>query len=132
LHLIGGKPPGPLEKKDTTYPAIFRENESIQLMILPEIGRRIHSDLAWSGYAIPSLLFLVTTLLVPESPRWLATRGRAQQAFRVLERLGGPSYAYPIGRAPFTGFLGISGRSPSSASEYMQMRVIVGGAGSLS
>ncbi len=59
--------------------------------------------LSWNGQvgwrwmfavtAIPSLLFLIASLLVPESPRWLATKGRTQQAFGVLERLGGPSYA---------------------------------------
>lgn len=43
--------------------------------------------------AIPSALFLIATLFVPESPRWLATRGRAQQAFEVLSRLGGRRYA---------------------------------------
>jgi sugar porter (SP) family MFS transporter len=43
--------------------------------------------------AIPSLLFLAATFLVPESPRWLASKGRDRQAMRVLERLGGPAYA---------------------------------------
>ena len=43
--------------------------------------------------AIPSFLFLFTTLFVPESPRWLAIKGRSQQAFRTLNRLGGPEYA---------------------------------------
>jgi len=36
--------------------------------------------------AIPSLLFLIATFLIPESPRWLATIGRENQALRVLER----------------------------------------------
>lgn len=43
--------------------------------------------------AIPSLLFVVASLLVPESPRWLASRGRREDARRVLERLGGKNYA---------------------------------------
>jgi sugar porter (SP) family MFS transporter len=43
--------------------------------------------------AIPSLLFLIASLLVPESPRWLASKGRNQDALRVLERLGGRQYA---------------------------------------
>jgi SP family sugar porter-like MFS transporter len=46
--------------------------------------------------AIPSLLFLVATFLVPESPRWLAAKGRNLQALRVLERLGGPAYARQV------------------------------------
>lgn len=46
--------------------------------------------------AVPSLLFLFTTLLVPESPRWLATKGRNKQAFSVLERIGGASHARDV------------------------------------
>ena len=46
--------------------------------------------------AIPSACFLVTSFLVPESPRWLAARGRVQQAFQVLERLGGRAYAVQV------------------------------------
>lgn len=42
---------------------------------------------------IPSLLFLAATFLVPESPRWLAAKGRDRQALNVLERVGGPAYA---------------------------------------
>jgi sugar porter (SP) family MFS transporter len=62
--------------------------------------------LSWNGQwgwrwmfavtAIPSLLFLIASLLVPESPRWLAAKGRTQQAFSVLERLGGPVYAQHV------------------------------------
>jgi SP family sugar porter-like MFS transporter len=46
--------------------------------------------------AIPSLLFLVASLLVPESPRWLAFKGRREAALRVLERLGGRTYAQHV------------------------------------
>ena len=45
---------------------------------------------------IPSLLFLTSTFLVPESPRWLASKGRNRQALNVLERLGGQSYAQQV------------------------------------
>jgi sugar porter (SP) family MFS transporter len=45
---------------------------------------------------IPSLLFLIATFLVPESPRWLALKGRTQQAGDVLERLGGRAYARQV------------------------------------
>jgi len=46
--------------------------------------------------AIPSFLFLVASLLVPESPRWLAGRGRREEAMRVLERLGGRNDAQRV------------------------------------
>jgi sugar porter (SP) family MFS transporter len=46
--------------------------------------------------AIPSVLFLVASFLVPESPRWLAAKGRNKQALAVLERLGGRAYAEQV------------------------------------
>jgi MFS transporter, SP family, xylose:H+ symportor len=46
--------------------------------------------------AIPSLLFLGATFLVPESPRWLAAKGRDVHALAVLERLGGQAYARKV------------------------------------
>jgi sugar porter (SP) family MFS transporter len=46
--------------------------------------------------AVPSILFLIASLLVPESPRWLASRGRTAHALRVLERLGGNAYARQV------------------------------------
>lgn len=46
--------------------------------------------------AIPSVFFLVASFLVPESPRWLAEKGRSQQAIQVLERLGGRAYAEQV------------------------------------
>ena len=59
--------------------------------------------LSWNGQwgwrwmfavtAVPSTLFLIATFLVPESPRWLASKGRKRQALQVLERRGGRPYA---------------------------------------
>ena len=43
--------------------------------------------------AIPSLLFLLGMLVVPESPRWLVRKGRTQEAERILARIGGETYA---------------------------------------
>ncbi len=43
--------------------------------------------------AIPSLLFLIATFLVPESPRWLTTVGRNRDALRVLTQLVGAAEA---------------------------------------
>jgi MFS transporter, SP family, xylose:H+ symportor len=59
--------------------------------------------LSWNGQygwrymfiavAVPSVVFFLSALLVPESPRWMLQAGRKQLACRTLERIGGPRYA---------------------------------------
>ncbi|GAA4495984.1 sugar porter family MFS transporter [Hymenobacter ginsengisoli] len=44
----------------------------------------------FAAAAVPSLLFMLTLLLVPESPRWLLGRGREAEALGTLTRLNGP------------------------------------------
>ncbi len=52
-----------------------------------------NSELGWrwmfGATAIPAAVFLLGIFFVPESPRWLALRGRDADARRTLERLGG-------------------------------------------
>jgi hypothetical protein len=43
--------------------------------------------------AIPALLFLIGTVFVPESPRWLAKHGKSERARGVLTKIGGVRYA---------------------------------------
>jgi len=43
--------------------------------------------------AIPSLLFFLGMLLVPESPRWLVQNGSPERAQRILAKIGGERYA---------------------------------------
>jgi sugar porter (SP) family MFS transporter len=43
----------------------------------------------FAAAAVPSLLFMLTLLLVPESPRWLLGRGREAEALGTLTRLNG-------------------------------------------
>jgi SP family arabinose:H+ symporter-like MFS transporter len=43
--------------------------------------------------AIPSALFFLLMILVPETPRWLARNGQLQRARDVLARIGGARYA---------------------------------------
>jgi MFS family permease len=38
---------------------------------------------------LPAIMYLFALLFVPESPRWLAMRGRDDEAVAVLERVGG-------------------------------------------
>lgn len=42
---------------------------------------------------IPSVLFTVLCLFVPEAPRWLVKAGRSQEAGRILARIGGSRVA---------------------------------------
>ena len=43
--------------------------------------------------AIPAAIFFIAMFLVPESPRWLAKKGRSEKSLKVLERIGGATYA---------------------------------------
>jgi len=59
--------------------------------------------LSWNGQvgwrwmfgatAVPALLFFAGMFAVPESPRWLAKKGRHLDAHAVLARIGGEKYA---------------------------------------
>ena len=42
---------------------------------------------------LPVGVFLVLLMLLPQSPRWLAGRGRGEEALGVLERVGGADFA---------------------------------------
>ncbi len=57
-------------------------------------------DIGWrymmgSGI-IPSALFLVALFLVPESPRWLASKGKDDEAMKVLEKVNGKAQAATV------------------------------------
>jgi SP family arabinose:H+ symporter-like MFS transporter len=43
--------------------------------------------------AVPAIVFLGLLFTVPESPRWLAQRGREAEARAILEEVGGPEHA---------------------------------------
>ncbi len=56
-----------------------------------------NGQLGWrwmfTAVAVPSLLFFVSALFVPESPRWLVKNGMAERARKVLAKIGGAAYA---------------------------------------
>jgi MFS transporter, SP family, arabinose:H+ symporter len=43
--------------------------------------------------AAPAAVFFAAMMFVPESPRWLAKKGRSAMSARILERIGGRAYA---------------------------------------
>ena len=43
----------------------------------------------FTAVAVPAAVFFFLALAAPESPRWLALRGRREEARRILERVGG-------------------------------------------
>jgi MFS transporter, SP family, xylose:H+ symportor len=42
---------------------------------------------------VPAVLFAVMSFFIPESPRWLLTKGKDSSAYNILIRIGGLSYA---------------------------------------
>ncbi len=55
------------------------------------LAYRMFNSESWRGMlgseTIPALLFLVTILFIPESPKWLIVKGRAQEAAAVLRKI---------------------------------------------
>lgn len=49
----------------------------------------------WMFWAetVPALLFLMLTLTIPESPRWLAIKGSWEKSDHILRKIGGEAFA---------------------------------------
>jgi MFS transporter, SP family, xylose:H+ symportor len=47
----------------------------------------------FTAVAVPSLLFFVGSVLIPESPRWLVKNGKPDKARCVLAKIGGTAFA---------------------------------------
>lgn len=45
------------------------------------------------GAAFPAVVFLLLACLIPESPRWLAVKGKEKRAWNILRKIGGEAYA---------------------------------------
>jgi sugar porter (SP) family MFS transporter len=58
---------------------------------------RDYGDDAWRIMfglgAVPSVLFLLGLLILPESPRWLVQNGKIEQAYKILMKIGNKQFA---------------------------------------
>jgi MFS transporter, SP family, xylose:H+ symportor len=69
---------------------------------VPEGATEAMIRISWNGQrgwrwmftavAFPAVVFFLSTMFIPESPRWLAKAGLIEQARRVLARIGGQRY----------------------------------------
>lgn len=50
----------------------------------------------FTAVAVPALVLLVSSIFVPESPRWLVKYGRRAQGLRVLSKIGGDRYGEQV------------------------------------
>jgi len=62
--------------------ASFTENSFWKWILTTEVWRGM-----FGAEALPAIAFLILIFFIPESPRWLMTRNREQQALLVLERV---------------------------------------------
>jgi SP family xylose:H+ symportor-like MFS transporter len=58
----------------------------------------VQSGWRWmfTAVAVPAVIFLLTAIFIPESPRWLLTRGEEARARRILVLIGGENYATEV------------------------------------
>ena len=63
-----------------------------------DIAQSWNGQMAWRwmfwAAACPAVAFFILATLIPESPRWLAMKGKDDAAFAVLSKIGGADYAY--------------------------------------
>lgn len=69
--------------------------------------------------ALPSAVFLLVTLLLPDTPRWYATKGRDAEALAVLRRLGFADAAGALARMRAARH-GVDARAPSGTPRLFQ------------
>lgn len=68
-------------------------NNATEMMIRTSWNGQVGWRIMFVAVVVPSLLFLVSGLFVPESPRWLIAHGSHDRAREIFARIGGDAYA---------------------------------------
>ena len=75
---------------------------------------------------IPALLFLILLLFIPESPRWLASKGKIDEATTILNKLNGEAKAISLLQEINDSFLEEKGNLKELFQPGLRMAIIVG------
>ena len=65
----------------------------------------------FTAEVVPSVLFLVSLIIIPESPRWLVAKNREKDALHVLQRIGGKDFASTELKRIHSSFQGFTNRA---------------------
>jgi MFS transporter, SP family, arabinose:H+ symporter len=72
----------------------------INLLIAGSGTEQWNIEMGWrymlGSEIVPSALFLIALIFVPESPRWLASKNRNEEAMKILEKVNGPRRAAEV------------------------------------
>ncbi len=77
-----------LQQYSIDHPSIFAGTPFLQKVFVEEVWRSM-----FGAETIPALLFLVLLMFVPESPRWLIQKNKAEAGWAILERVSGTAVA---------------------------------------
>ncbi len=69
-----------------------RDNRIMSAYLAPTWNGRRGWRWMFGAETVPAFLFFALMFFVPESPRWLTKYGRADEAERILSRVGGTEY----------------------------------------
>ena len=72
--------------------SLFLQTSLLRISVLHGTGRWDGAWMFWAA-AFPAAIFLLLACFIPESPRWLAMKGKKEKAWNVLSKIGGDDYA---------------------------------------
>lgn len=79
-----------------------------------------------AGAAVPAILLILGSILLPESPRFLATHGKKDEALKVLKGLRTEEQAFKEYQAILTSEETFQGKSTQKLSKTVMMTVVIG------